>query len=452
MKTAQIAFNLPLGHYQRACLAGLALETFGTETGAPASRHDRKTEHFVQAGNNTIETVAAAQFNAEIPQSGSGKALAGFLLSGFLMALLGAILPAWGYHHDPPQFAAVGNCFLSLAIGIVAAAGIARPIMARRGLSFLLVFGCSVSCVSLTYLALVGPPLAEWWRLAGLLVLGTGAGVVNMALFHAIGRGYQADSAGTLNRGGIWYGLGCLVATLLVAGTFYAYTVPSILIFMAAVPGVFAVLYSRSSFTVPPEGAQPTLRQAFEDFRSPGALLFALLLFIQFGNEWSIAGWLPIFLNHRVGMSPPDALLILALYWLCLLTGRLGAVAILPRVSHGRLLMASVLAALLGCLILFLTDNAFNAATGVVFLGAGYASIYPLVAEAIGRRFPYYHPGFFNGIFSMALVGGLIAPATLGYAAAAWGVGVVIGIPLIGTFMVMALLPLIWLESKVTGR
>ena len=52
----------------------------------------------------------------------------------------------------------------------------------------------------------------------------------------------------------------------------------------------------------------------------------------------------------------------------------------------------------------------------------------------------------------MALVGGLIAPATLGYAAAGWGVGVVIGVPLIGTFMVMALLPLIWLESKVTGR
>jgi hypothetical protein len=395
--------------------------------------------------------VAPAQSNAEIPQTGSGKALAGFLLSGFLMALLGAILPAWGYHHDPPRFAAVGNCFLSLAIGIVAAAGIARPIMARRGTSFLLVFGCSVSCVSLTYLALVGPPLADWWRVAGLLVLGTGAGLVNMALFHAIGRGYQADSAGTVNRGGIWYGLGCLVATLLVAGTFYAYTVPSILIFMAAVPGVFALLYSRSSYALS-EGAQPTLRQAFEDFRSPGALLFAVLLFIQFGNEWSIAGWLPIFLYRRIGMSPSAALLILAVYWLCLLTGRLGAVAILPRVSHGRLLMGSVLAALFGCLILFFTDNAFGAATSVVFLGAGYASIYPLVAEAIGRRFPYYHPGFFNGIFSLALVGGLIAPAVLGYAAAGWGVGVVIGIPLIGTFMVMALLPLIWLESKVTGR
>jgi len=74
------------------------------------------------------------------------------------------------------------------------------------------------------------------------------------------------------------------------------------------------------------------------------------------------------------------------------------------------------------------------------------------VAEAIGRRFPYYHPGFFNGIFSLALLGGLLAPASLGYAASALGVGVVVGIPLVGTCLVMVLLLLIWLESKVTGR
>ena len=324
--------------------------------------------------------------------------------------------------------------------------------MLRRGLSFLLVFACALSCLALLYLALVSPPLSDWWRVAGFLVLGVGAGLLNLALFHAISPGYQADAAGTVNKGGILYGLGCLAATLLVAGTFYAYTVPSILIFMALVPGFFAGIYARKSYTAPPQGTHPTLRQAFQDFRSPGAVLFALLLFFQFGNEWSIAGWLPIFLIRRVGLSPSSSLMILALYWLFLLTGRLIAVAILPRVRHGRLLMGSMLSAIFGCLVLTFTDNAFGASIGVCFVGAGFASIYPLVAEAIGRRFPYYHPGFFNGIFSFALVGGLLAPATLGYAASIWGVGVVMGIPLLGTFLVMALLPLIWLESKVTGR
>src|ERR1041385_1941818 len=384
--------------------------------------------------------------------SGRGRALAGFMVSGFVLALLGAILPAWGYHRDPEEFASVGNFFLSLALGIVISARIARPLLRGRGLGFLLVFGCALCCVSFCFLALVSPPASAWLRVAGLALLGLGAGILNLALFYAISPGYQSDAAGTVSRGGIWYGLGCMAATLLVWGTFYAYTVPSILIFMAVVPGLFAVAYARSAYPTPREGTHPTLRQAFQDFRSPGAVLFALLLFFQFGNEMSIAGWLPLFLIRRVGISPKGALFILALYWFFLMTGRLIAVAVLPRVRHARLLLGSAITAIFGCAVLFYTNNGFGAATGAFFIGAGYASIYPLVAEAIGRRFPYYHPGFFNGIFSFALAGGLIAPGTLGYAAAFWGVGVVIGIPLIGTFMVMMLMVLIWLESKVTGR
>jgi fucose permease len=395
--------------------------------------------------------VSSAAITADAGTSGGSKALAGFLLSGFLLALLGAILPAWGYHRDPPDFTAVGNYFLSLAVGIVAAAALAHRVMLRRGLTFLLVFACALCCVALAYLSLVSPPASPWLRVAGLLVMGFGAGLLNMALFYAISRSYQADAAGTVNRGGIWYGLGCMVVTLLVAGTFYV-PVSTMLLVMAVIPGIFAAIYANSRYVAPPEGAHPTLRQALADFKSPGAVLFALLLFFQFGNEWSIAGWLPIFLIRRVGISPKSALLMLASYWLFLMMGRLLAVAVLPRVRHGRLLVGSAIAALFGCLILYFTNNSFGAGTGAFFIGCGYASIYPLVAEAIGRRFPYYHPGFFNGIFSLALVGGLTAPASLGYIAEELGVGVVIGIPLIGTFMVMALLSLIWLESKVTGR
>jgi len=395
----------------------------------------------------SIETVAAP---ANWP--GGGKAIAGFLLSGFELALLGAILPAWGYHRDPPQFVAVGNYFLSLAIGIVFAAIVSRRIMARRGLTFLLVFACALSCVALAFLGMVSPPASEWWRVLGLFALGAGAGLLNMALFQAISGRYQADAAGAVGRGGIWYGLGCLAATLLVAGTFYAYTVPAILGLMAVAPAMFACIYANDSYAAAPASAHPNLLRALDDFHSPGAVLFAMLLFIQFGNEWSIAGWLPLFLIRRVGLSPSAALMLLALYWLFLLTGRVGAVAILPRIRHAYLLFGSGIAAMFGCFLLFWTNNWFGAATSVLFIGGGYASIYPLVAEAIGRRFPYYHPGFFNGIFSFALVGGLLAPATLGYAASGLGVGVVIGIPLIGTITVIALLLLIWLESKITGR
>jgi hypothetical protein len=387
--------------------------------------------------------------------SGAGKALAGFLLSGFLLALLGAILPAWGYHRDPPEFLTVGNYFLCVGIGLAGSSKPARYLMARRGLPFLLVFACLLACASLVYLALVSPPASAWWRAAGLLALGAAAGMLNLALFQAIYWSYHADAAGAVTKGGIWYGVGCLAAALVAIGAFYGYNVTITLALMAVAPLIFAGLYWRSTYTAPPAAAaevQPTLRQAFADFRSLGAVLFALLLFFQSGNEWSLAGWLPLLLIRRVGMSPEGALRILALYWISLMGGRWAAIAVMPRVRHTRLLLGSVLSALFGCLILFSTETGFGAASAVVFLGAGYASVYPLVSEAIGRRFPYYHPGFFNGIFSLALLGGLLAPATLGYAANQWGVGVVIGLPLLGTCMVTALVLAIWLETKVTGR
>lgn len=368
------------------------------------------------------------------------------------MALLGAILPAWGYHQDPPRFVAVGNFFLSLAAGIVLAAVSSRALLGKRGVNFQLVFACTLSCAALAFLAMVSASASDWWRSLGLLILGFAAGLLNLALFQAISGRYRADAAGAVSRGGIWYGIGCLTVTLLVAVAIYASSVQAILLLMAIAPAAFAGIYAKTAYPGGAAGAQPTLRQAMKDFRSPGAILFAMLLFVQFGNEWSIAGWLPLFLIRRVGLSPSAALRTLALYWFCLLAGRIAVVPLLPRLHHAWLLFGSGIIAMFGCMLLFLTNNAFGAALAVFFIGAGYASIYPLVAEAIGRRFPYYHPGFFNGIFSLALVGGLIAPATLGYAASALNVGVVIGIPLIGTIAVIALLLSIWLESKITGR
>jgi hypothetical protein len=132
-------------------------------------------------------TIGPVSF-APSPDSRAGvvRGLAGFFLSGFLLALLGAILPAWGYHRDPADFVAVGNYFLSLALGLVIAAALARRIIVRRGTGFLLASSCLLSCAALLYLAWVSPPASEWWRVAGLLVLGAGAGSLNMAFFNLI--------------------------------------------------------------------------------------------------------------------------------------------------------------------------------------------------------------------------------------------------------------------------
>ena len=394
-------------------------------------------------------------FPSHIEQDGidSGaarKALAGFFVSGLLMSFLGAILPAWGYHLRS-EYTIIGDYFLSLNIGILASAKVALSLMGKKGVSFVLVTACLLASSGLVHLAFVAPPASVLLRMAGFLVIGFAAGMLNTAIFHAISPVYRQDPAATINLSGIFFGLGCLMTAALISGTFYAYPVSAILLLLAVVPALFAVMYWRSSFASEGPLRERTFSQLVRDFRSPAAVLFSLLLFFQFGNEWAIAGWLSLFLIQRLGISPSVSLLMLAFYWLALLLGRVLAQWVLPRFRHSRILAASVVSAMLGCIILAFTDNLFGASSGVLLLGLGFASIYPLVVERMGKKFPYYHPGLFNGIFAIALTGGLVAPWSLGFFAERYGMQVVMALPAAGTIAVGFLLLLIWLEAKIGG-
>jgi len=384
-----------------------------------------------------------------LASAGARKALAGFFVSGLLLAFLGAILPPWG-HHLTSDYLTIGSYFFALMAGILGSVWISPPLLERKGIGWTLAFSCGIAAAALLYLAFVSPPLSPWWRVGGLVLIGIAAGVLHTAIFHAISPMYRHDPAATINLAGILFGLGCLTVALLVSGVYYVYTAPAIQTWIAAIPAGFGWFYVRSKFAPQPVPHHPSPKEFLNELRTPGAVLFSLLLFFQFGNEWAVAGWLPLFLSQRLGISPATSLGMLALYWAALLIGRVASQAILPRVSHGKMLLCSVLAAMFGCVILLSTDNRFGAVSGVLLLGGAFAPIYPLVVEKIGNRFPYYHPGFYNGIFSFAIAGGMLAPSTLGYFASVWGVHIVMALPLAGSAVVFILLLLLSLEARLS--
>jgi FHS family glucose/mannose:H+ symporter-like MFS transporter len=382
--------------------------------------------------------------------AGARQALAGFFVSGLLLAFLGAILPSW-QHHLSSEYATIAWYFVGLIAGVLGSVWVSPPLLRRRGIGWTLSFACGAAALALAYLALVSPPFSPWWRVAGMALIGCSAGVLHTAIFHAISPMYRHNPAATVNLGGILFGLGCLAVALLVSGVFYRYTVPSIQLWIALIPLFFAIGYARSRFAPQPVPHQPSPRAILAEVRSPGAVLFSLASFFQFESEWEIAALLLLFLTHRLRISPVTSLLMLALYWLALLVGRVAAQWVLPRVGHTRLLFTSVLAAIFGCIILIATDNRFGAVSGILLVGAGFAPVYPLLVEKIGHRFPYYHPGFYNGIFSFAIAGGLLAPCTLGYFASYWGVRVVMELPLAGSVVVFLLSTLILLDARLSA-
>lgn len=375
--------------------------------------------------------------------------LGGLAVSGFLLALPGGLLPVWGYHIRP-DFGTAGNYFLALGAGIAGGGALALQLSRKAALERLLTAGYAAAALATIMLAFAAPPAQVWYQMLALLVTGLAAGIMNCAVLEAMTPCYEASPTRVILTGGIFFGGGSLVAALLLAQSFGAGGATGPLALAALLPAAAGIWIARLHIERR-ERAEIPLSRPMGDLRSPLAIFFALLLFFQFANEWSIAGWLPVYLIDRMGVSPSTAVNLLALYWLALTGGRIAASRLVKVVRNGKLLGVSAFCALFGCTGL-LAGNRFGAIAGLLLTGVGFSVIYPLVSVRISSRFSYYHPGYFNGIFTFALMGGLLAPFALGHLAERAGLNVIPVATMVGSCAVFALVSLIWLGHKVSGK
>jgi FHS family glucose/mannose:H+ symporter-like MFS transporter len=376
--------------------------------------------------------------------------LCGLVVSGFLLALPGGLLPLWGFHIQT-DFATAGNFFLVLGLGVIGGGMLAQRLDRNISLERLLAGGYFAAALAILLLAVAAPPAPVWYESLALFVGGTAAGIMNTAVLEAMTPCYESNPATITLTGGIFFGAGSVLAALLLAQSFEENGAARLLAVTAVVPAMAGIFAGLLRIDVR-EVSEISLTQSMKDLRSPLAILFALLLFFQFGNEWSIAGWLSILLIDRLGLSPSTAVTLLALYWAALMAGRIIAAKLLRVVRHGRLLAVSAFCALFGCTALLAAGSRFGVVVGLLLTGAGFSAIYPLVAERIASRFTYYHPGYFNGIFTFALTGGILAPFALGHLAAETGLKMIPLAVMMGSCAVFGLVLLIWLGHKVSGQ
>lgn len=378
--------------------------------------------------------------------------ISGFLLLGILVGLLGSLLVAWQYHIDAdPKL--IGLHFLALNAGYVIAAAIAQRLLLRIAIRTVALVSCSVAIGSLAVLSVVPPPMPAAWRLVGLGFVGFAGGLLATSLLYILEPYFARAPATMANRAGALFGSGCLVSTVMVGATYFAGSVQIETALLALAPLIFLIVFANNQFAA---ARQPVVvkeeenrtREMLRDLRSIAAVLFSLLLFFQFGNEWAIAGWLPLFLIHRLGANPVWAIFALAGYFLALLIGRFATQPLLRRVSHRKLLLSSVFAAMTGYLLLSLTPGMAGAWLAVLIIGAGFAPIYPLIAETLDDRFSY-HPGFYNGLFSISITGAMLAPWFLSYVDNYFGIRYVMLIPAFGSIAVLILALLIMLEAHL---
>lgn len=377
----------------------------------------------------------------------------GFLLLGVLLGLLGPLVIAWQYHIDvDPQL--IGLHFLALNAGYVVAVAAIRYVLVRISLRRLAAIACGIALFALLALSFLAPPVAAGWRISCLAVVGVSAGALTTALLYGLEPYFVRAPASTVIRVGALFGCGCLITTVMVGLTYFAGSIRIETALLAVIPLIFCLVYAGSQYSAStkpvPVRQHDSLRETVKDLRSVAAILFSILLFVQFGNEWAIAGWLPLFLIWRLGTNPVWAIAALGLYFLALMAGRLFAQMLLTRCSHAKLLLGGTLLAVAGFFLLSLTGSFAWACVAVVVIGCGFAPIYPIVAETLDERFSY-QPGFYNGIFSLAITGAMSAPWLLGYVQAFLGTRWIMLLPAAGSICTVVLALLIKLEAHVMG-
>jgi fucose permease len=227
-------------------------------------------------------------------------------------------------------------------------------------------------------------------------------------------------------------------------------TATRVLAIGAAIPAAAAIAFLRTRIEATKARAED--EASVRDRRTVLAILFGFLLFFQFANEWSIAGWLAIYLIDRVGMSPAAAVTMLAFYWIALTMGRMGTALQMQVAPHGRLLGISAFCALFGGMAVTFSDARGGVIAGILLMGVGFSAIGPLASERIAPRFSGYHPDYFAGLFMFAMSGGTLAAFGLGHLAGPLGLRVIPITAMVGSCAVIVLVSVIRLGRKVSGN
>lgn len=140
--------------------------------------------------------------------------------------------------------------------------------------------------------------------------------------------------------------------------------------------------------------------------------LMVISIFLYVGAEVSMSSGVPILLKESFGMESFGLIISWALFFLPILFARFIGSAILRKVEAKKFLMTTVLLSIIG-IVMLLVGNQTIALAGVVFVGLGFANIFPLVFSITVDAMPE-RTNELSGLMVTAIVGGAIVPPIMG--------------------------------------
>lgn len=342
-----------------------------------------------------------------------GTACAGLFTFGVMTSFLGATLPELSARLNF-DLARGGALFSFLYFPQIPMVFLAGPLIDRFGKKPILAGGFLLSAAALVGIA-YAPSYAV---LAALLVaLGLGGTSAMSASNTLIPDLYPENPSSPLNLAGVFFGVGAIFFPWLVA--FLAARLGLVLtiwLITVLVAGV-AVVALIQTFPPASAGGGFNWREVRRLARDPAVIILALVLFFYSAMEISTAGWSRTFLERDLHAMPHRSAIILTMFWIAMMAGRLAASQVVRWVRGPKLLMGAALGGVCGLLVIVMAHSVAVATVGIVICGLTYAPVFPTTAGTASTYFPKLFATVFGILMAVGLSAGVVLPPAIGYVA-----------------------------------
>jgi predicted MFS family arabinose efflux permease len=387
-----------------------------------------------------LEEVEARPVQAlEEPPSAARRAVTAlFFVNGMLLATWVSRIPAIeglrGLNH-----AMFGLALLVVAAGAIVSMPIAGALSASIGTGRICQYSALTYCLVLPLLALIPSPAI--WGLA-LFVFGAGHGALDVAMNAqavAIEKRYHRPIMSSFHAlfsiGGLTGAVtGGLLATLRMRPETH-------FCLIAAVLGVTVL----ATFPHLLRFAEPRIVSSKKSltFRLPdrGLIALGVVALCTMMGEGAMADWSAVYLKQTMGTSEGLAAVGYGAFSIAMAAGRFTGDWLSAHFRPADLVRSGGLLAVMGMLLALFSQNAVLALVGFACVGAGFATIVPMVFSAAGRT-----PGIASGVAmatvtTMGYFGFLAGPPFIGITAEQVGLRCALGIIAATSLLIVILSP-----------
>ena len=367
----------------------------------------------------------------------------GMLVFGIVMTSLGALLPMLTLKFQIDKIAA-GSLMSLLSMGILTGSVIFGPVVDRFGYKIILVLATAVIIGGLEILALT----SEFGMLQGsLFAIGTGGGILNGSTNALVSDISEENKSARLSLLGVYFGIGAIGIPFLLGLLLEYVSYNTFMITTGAAVFIPLVFFVKCEFPSPKQAQGFPVKEGLKLLRNLTLLMLGCILFFESGMEMTVGSWSTTFLSEDLAINKNQAVFFLSFYWMGMTVTRLVLGMALKKIESGVVLVLSLLVTFSGIILLISSTGAVQAVTGLVLIGVGFASVFPVILGFTGSLFSGLSGTAFSIIFVIALIGGSALPLFTGILADSYNLR--IGLATIPTSTVMIFLIYITIKNKL---